>query len=631
MNPLTETGHTGRQSTEIETESHPLIAVIRLLLLLISVCSWGCQSEPASEISADNPEPAQQVVSKPEPVATDYVGSPVCAECHSEIGERYSGHPMSASAWQMAEAPTVEDYTIGTFQAPGRYRYDIEKDGEKVTHIQRKLKHDNAVISVLAEPVEYVVGSGQRGRSYFIRHGDLLFQSPVTWYSHKQRWDLSPGFESRTWHTGRRIVDGCVQCHFGPVQFASNRQANQYPQTAFLEESIGCERCHGPGGSHVQWHRSSASNRTGADPIISISGLSARKREAVCYQCHLQGVERITRYGRDDFDFRPGHELSDVWMILTLGESSVQNGVTEAVSQVQQMESSQCYIQSDGRLGCTSCHDPHGTPTLENRVEFYRQSCLKCHSSDTSPCTKPEVERRKITSKDSCIACHMPPLQAGDVPHTAQTDHRILRDSHSGDKQEGEAVHVFTFFDDADQRVPQTAATRAVGILMSQVAEREEDQLLALEACRRLEPLVASHADDLLLLHHLGTAYQLQSQSHRATGYWQRCLDQNPMHEPSLVSLAVLFHDQGDWNQAIPYFERVLSFNEWNRDVVGRYIHSLGRAGQIDSAIEFAVKAIERFPDDWQIHAWLAEAYRVRGNSKAEFHADLSEQLKSGN
>lgn len=53
---------------------------------------------------------------------------------------------MSSSAWQVAEAPSIEDYTTGTFQAPERYCYDIEQDGDQV-------------ISELAEPVAYVVGS----------------------------------------------------------------------------------------------------------------------------------------------------------------------------------------------------------------------------------------------------------------------------------------------------------------------------------------------------------------------------------------------------------------------------------------------------------------------------------------
>ena len=625
MNPLIET-IVDCCPAKIRSIPWLIIAALRSLWVL-AVLFCGCQSETAPEVTTDSIDPVQPVVTKPAPVATDYVGSQTCAECHAEIADRYAGHPMASSAWRVAQAPTVEDDSSASFQAPGRYRYKVERDAEQVTHVQQKLDRDGNVISELEEPVEYVVGSGQRGRSYFIRRGDVLFQSPITWYSHKQRWDLSPGFESRTWHSGRRIVDGCVQCHFGPVEFTQDRQADSYPKPTFLEENIGCERCHGPGGEHVAWHQSLAENKKGTDPIAKISSLNARQREAVCYQCHLQGVERITRYGRDDFDFRPGHELSDVWLILTLGESSVKNGVTDAVSQVQQMRSSQCFIQSEGRLGCTSCHDPHGIPDAESRTEFYRQSCLNCHASGNSTCQKPENERRSITAEDSCIVCHMPALQTSDVPHTAQTDHRILRAP--GEAAAGESKNVFSFFDDAQKRVPETATQRALGILMAQVAEREKDQLLAVEACQRLDSLADSHADDLLLLHHLGTAYQVQGKTYLAADYWRRCLDQNPKYEPSLMSLALLFHDQGDWSQAIPYFKKVLAFNEWNRDASGRYIHSLGRAGQLDVAFEFAQKAIERFPDDWQIHAWLAEAYRVRvDEANAKLHAKLSEQLK---
>ena len=37
-------------------------------------------------------------------------------------------------------------------------------------------------------------------------------------------------------------------------------------------------------------------------------------------------------------------------------------GQFEAVGHVEQMESSRCFRESQGRLGCISCHDPHRLP-----------------------------------------------------------------------------------------------------------------------------------------------------------------------------------------------------------------------------------------------------------------------------
>ena len=63
-----------------------------------------------------------------------------------------------------------------------------------------------------------MIGSGRQGAAYLVEHDGFLFESPLTWYSRKQRWDLSPGFEAFNYHFDRPIQPNCLFCHANRVE-----------------------------------------------------------------------------------------------------------------------------------------------------------------------------------------------------------------------------------------------------------------------------------------------------------------------------------------------------------------------------------------------------------------------------
>ena len=70
----------------------------------------------------------------------------------------------------------------------------VERRPEAMLHkaIRRDLS-GRVVVEVAAE-IAFVLGSGTRGRSYLLNRDGYLFQSPLSWYTQKSAWDLSPGF-----------------------------------------------------------------------------------------------------------------------------------------------------------------------------------------------------------------------------------------------------------------------------------------------------------------------------------------------------------------------------------------------------------------------------------------------------
>lgn len=609
----------------------PLRICVALTCFALIVFSNGCESRPPVEITkltgmAGNPQ-VNQLVSKPTPRDGSYVGSSACAECHAEIDAEYRGHPMAHSASQLNGNDVAEDFSLPTFPAPQGFHYRVEKTNSGMSHHEERRDSSGNVLVSHSKEIRVAIGSGKRGKTYLSSDSGLLFQSPITWYSTTKRWDLAPGYANRNLHFERRITHECVMCHVGRIHIG-NGDVDRFGDPPFLEFGIGCESCHGPGKEHISFRRISQSPEPQfgvADPIINPSMLSIERREAVCNQCHLPTSQRILRYGRSHTDFRPGDSLHDIWVTLIRTTGVDESGATEAVSHVPQMHSSRCYQASNGRLGCNSCHTPHRVPLESEKTAFYRDKCLKCHNAQERQCT--EAEGIRQISNDSCIECHMPRLDANNVPHTSQTDHRILRKKHRFEEQPN-AGSIFTVFGDGADVIPQSEVTRARGILMSQFAQRDQDRLLAAAAVETLESVSNLFVDDIPLLGALASAYSLENRPQRARELWQQVLAINPRSEEGWRGIGMLAHDAGELEEGIAALRHAMELNPHDRIAIGRSVHILGMLKRFDEAIPLAELAIKKFPYDPQLHQWISNAYRAVGRAAdADNHQRLYRAL----
>ncbi len=348
-----------------------------------------------------------------------YVGDAACAGCHARLVTSFHAHPMGRSAEWFARAAPIERYDAAAhdvFTAAG-LEFHVEKAGDRLTH---RASLPGSHLPDYVARADVVIGSGTRGRGYLSVEGGAVWQSPVSWYSGENRWDVSPKPELE--QGGRRaIIPACLFCHcdrVDPVPGAENR----YREPLFPGQvSIGCERCHGPGQLHVAERRAGRDPGDVDDSIVNPRHLPTDLRADICRQCHLQGVEFTVRRGRDVFEFRPGLPWEQFATVFILRPDVAD--YRKSVGQFEQMEVSRCYVGSGGKLGCTSCHDPHRKPAAAEADAFYRDRCLACHQS--KGCSLPIAQRRE--KNDSCVACHMPRAGSSTVAHTAVTDHRVPR------------------------------------------------------------------------------------------------------------------------------------------------------------------------------------------------------------
>ena len=604
-----------------------IIGVATLFTVLLSVsglCYWAFRELPPPLVPdrSDLSDDSVTRIARPELPADDYVGSQVCAECHQDIADAYQSHPMAHSLAHVGKATPLESYDQDhEFQAGGPRTYRVEKKGDQVVH-HEILNDAEGVIYDQSVEVQYALGSGIRGRSYLIKNDRMLAISPITWYTGKQRWDLAPGYHPQYHPRFSRVAgDGCLMCHAGRT--ASDRDhPDTFDTPAFLEHAIGCERCHGPAGRHVAHHRSVADDRP-ADVIVNPADLEIAEREAVCNQCHLSGESRNLRYGRSNHDFRPGNRLEDIWTVFVRDDRGDGNGNTRVVSHVEQMRASRCYQASDGKLGCTSCHDPHRVPTEQEHAEFYKQRCFQCHNDQS--CAAAVDVQNQAPAFGSCVSCHLPKLPANDVPHTTQTDHRIVR---SPQEQQPDLAmpaltqlrSKLTLFDGAEKRLPKLEVDRARGLQLVEAAKKSREIKIARRIQKLLKPMLTAAPDDIVALDAMALTYVLLEDHQLAEESWTRALKIQPENEAILTPLAIMNHQRGDLEPALKLIDRALAVNPSSTEMLGRRAHVLGQMRRTDAAIKSAERALETNPTVLQLYQWLAEAYQLQNNAERSRH-----------
>ncbi|QDT35418.1 hypothetical protein Mal48_46950 [Thalassoglobus polymorphus] len=401
-----------------------------LLAIVATMALSGCVQQPppekdsSSKNESHTESPVETKAVAPAPIPQEkFVGSQVCATCHQEQFDTYSlsAHSQSLSIVdpdaEPADGEFIHDKSQHTFSI-------FRKDGE--LYHRDELTADGEVIAQAEHPLKYLIGSGKHSRSYLVEVDGFLMESPVTWYESKKRWSVSPGYDVESPVSFERAADvGCVVCHAGNVE----RVAGSLHRLKFHELSIGCERCHGAGGDHVDLAQAQGDQLLEAKPleathsdhpnnhIVHPGKLSRKLSEDICAQCHLRGQATTFLPGQSPERFRPGQALASNRIDYFFDSKNAQMSV---VGHVEQMRLSRCYTQAE-TFTCTTCHDMHAPPPVE-KASFFRNKCLTCHQVDS--CGLAEDHEQRVLKSDNCTTCHMPQSET-DIPHIAFTHHRV--------------------------------------------------------------------------------------------------------------------------------------------------------------------------------------------------------------
>ena len=554
-----------------------------------------------------------------------YVGDSACARCHAEIADTFRRHPMGRSLAPIA----VDDHGPNgttTFEA-NSFRYSVESRGGRVIHGEARLDQEGHVLAQVECEVKYAVGSGERGTTYLIEQDGRLFESPISWYSQKKQWDLSPGYDVNNLHFDRPIVPNCLFCHTNRVK-PIDHTINQYEQPVFRGHAIGCERCHGPGELHTRRQELV----DGRDlTIVNPRHLEPALRSAVCEQCHLLGDHRVDRPGRETFDFHPGLPLTEFFVVY----GRVDQQETKFVGQVEQMKESRCFRASQGRLGCTSCHDPHQVPSPRERVAYFRQQCLACHEREG--CKLPEPVRLAESPDDSCIQCHMKRSKTTDIIHTATTDHRVLRNplpERTDLKRSARGLPLFLLtrermspaeINSLDRELAIALATEGPRFRDSPQIREIGDHVLAL-----LEEALAKRPNDLPVLRMKAQALALSGLRRQALEVVRFALTLSPEDENTLDQYLSYAVDEKDIAAALEPARRAVAANPWSAVFHERLAYFLLEHQDYQRSLREAREALRldpflRFARMFMIQSLLKEHEVSRARAEFDLLAKIHE------
>lgn len=407
-------------------------------------------------------------------VPPGYVDDAACAECHADRAASYQQVAMAKSFFRPQPERLIEDFDAPPFfhGRSGQY-FEMRRRGETLLFRRYRLAADGAPIDVFEQQVDWILGSGNHARTYLYQlPGGELYQLPVSWYTESGSWRMAPGYD-RPDHDGvtRRVRHECMFCHnaYSGVQddSLSYWRPQSFPRA--LPEGIGCQRCHGPGAEHAR-------TRTRTS-IVNPIRLPVARRNDLCYSCHMQPtvvLAGIRRFGRSIQSFRPGQALAEYAIAVDIDEEAMPRAERFEINHhPYRLEQSRCFTESEGRLSCLSCHDPH---KKISDPAHYRKACLSCHG-----------EAHRI--EEDCTSCHMQKRRPQDVVHVVMTDHWIRR-TPGGDellRPLEEREPVITGVEAPDALTRAIALVRATGGAHA-AAARALEQLMHAHEPAEIEP-----------------------------------------------------------------------------------------------------------------------------------------------
>lgn len=198
----------------------------------------------------------------------------------------------------------------------------------------------------------------------------------------------------------------CMTCHASHAESFGKTLMGRIGKTQ--PGKFDCENCHGPGSAHVK-----AGGGRGVGGIISFrpedQSRTAADNNAICLTCHERGDR--TYWNGSTHDTR-GLMCTNCHTIMKQVSRKFQlKTAAEPETCFQchkdrraQMARSSHMPLREGKMVCSDCHNPHGSPTESLlKTASINETCYKCHAEKRGP-----FLFEHLPVRENCLNCHDP-------------------------------------------------------------------------------------------------------------------------------------------------------------------------------------------------------------------------------
>lgn len=202
----------------------------------------------------------------------------------------------------------------------------------------------------------------------------------------------------------------CLGCHADYEGFNKNIHVKGMKNLKGIVFEKTCETCHGPGEKHVA--AGGDKNDPGFYTIKNPKTLKPEVASEICLKCH-QGGRRMHWQGST-------HDVKNVGCVNchSMHDEKINHGKSPLLKTASPAESCyQCHSEKkaqikksghmplvEGKMGCTGCHNPHGSLVdkllAKNTIP---ETCYQCHQDKRGPFMWDHAPAR-----ENCATCHDP-------------------------------------------------------------------------------------------------------------------------------------------------------------------------------------------------------------------------------
>jgi tetratricopeptide (TPR) repeat protein len=654
--------------------SSPRWTALALALLVWAPWCGGCnRSTPATQV-ASSKTAATTVVGRyrlqpfeiPKAVNPGYVGYQKCAECHA--ARVMECEPTSH--FQTCRLPTAERMPKNFSSTSGSDRtLKLPNSDVMFEMIERNGKYYQKAMRPGAgggveSTIDLVYGAKSISDEVYLSwHADgSMWELPVAWVWANHNWGAAAFDHSQGGDFARQLTVRCFECHTTWFQHVPGTVSTYRRDELLL--GVTCERCHGPGKAHIDFHHSHPQEKK-ASAIVYPGALERERLIEVCTQCHSNAVN----HKGPALSFRPGEKLEDHYRTV----NPRTNETDRVANQIAPLRASKCFQES--QMTCITCHDPHVTGNAPHGMTP-KDTCIQCHKSEA--CKQREKSPPEIA--DKCVECHMRQYakinvnfaQADDafVPPLRRTNHRIQIDPIANDevlldwyrtRDDDQSKQLVVQLElrllehwsgEGQQRAKEGRFVAAVSAmreslrispnneeakksLRQYIAQQQElDELRAQANAMRgksveqsielFQKVLAIRPDDAGAHGRLGTLYAQSGDRDKAISYLNQVAELDPDDQYGLSMLGWLSYLDKDFFRAAEYYEQADAIEPYSSKINLLWGLSLARQGRDDDAIKRLEVAIKSDPQNLDALRELVDIKMRLSDFKAA--AEIAEQ-----